>query len=455
MTAVLAHIHYLPITWHGLAHTNRVRDQFGHFFQYRAVYLINEMLSPIVTPFILLFCLRPRALDIVDFFRNFTVSVVGVGDVCSFAQMDIRKHGNPDWQPSYSTTDNIPEVITPICETNQYTQGEHGKTELSLVHYALTNPEWKMPTESKQFLQGLRKHAQLDMDATTRLGANTAMNQSLYSMGSMGDEYSAVVQSIYQNQKGLSSQMGFSTSLSPSIIRNPFSPTTTTVPATTAATMPTTTTQQRYHYDYQQMLQGHMSQDGSMQHRSTLANIQEDDDSSGGNKSDDGDEENPHEATETSSYGGNLYGRTTQSVLGASMGASMRGLSHREGPATDRSQDCLLYSLGGQTNTVDAAAVEYTTANMCLSTLYLHELHNRQIKRRGLRLEQSHRQLWQQPHQQQSQSQQQSPLSPHSSSMHAGISHPTASSIGGGGPSTSASASIVAEKTPLLGQKKS
>ena len=35
--------------------------------------------------------------SIVDFFRNFTVDIVGVGDVCSFAQMDVRKHGNPAW----------------------------------------------------------------------------------------------------------------------------------------------------------------------------------------------------------------------------------------------------------------------------------------------------------------------------------------------------------------------
>lgn len=31
-----------------------------------------------------------------DFFRNFTVDVVGVGDVCSFAQMDVKRHGNPE-----------------------------------------------------------------------------------------------------------------------------------------------------------------------------------------------------------------------------------------------------------------------------------------------------------------------------------------------------------------------
>ena len=53
-------------------------------------------MSALVTPFILCFSIRYKALDIVDFFRNFTVEVVGVGDVCSFAQMDVRKHGNPE-----------------------------------------------------------------------------------------------------------------------------------------------------------------------------------------------------------------------------------------------------------------------------------------------------------------------------------------------------------------------
>lgn len=138
ITAVLAHTHYLPVSWRGQAHTSRVRDQFGHFFQLRAMYLINELLSPLTTPFILMFYLRPRSLDIVDFFRNFTVSVVGVGDVCSFAQMDVRKHGNQDWQPTHSTDAEVPEVLTPLCETNQYTQGEHGKTELvGFDHWSL------------------------------------------------------------------------------------------------------------------------------------------------------------------------------------------------------------------------------------------------------------------------------------------------------------------------------
>lgn len=57
--------------------------------------MLEELLSPLVTPFFLIFKIRYKSLEIVDFFRNFTVEVTGVGDVCSFAQMDVRRHGNP------------------------------------------------------------------------------------------------------------------------------------------------------------------------------------------------------------------------------------------------------------------------------------------------------------------------------------------------------------------------
>lgn len=59
------------------------------------MYLLEELFSPLITPLILCVKFREKAQEIVEFFHNFTVEVVGVGDVCSFAQMDIRKHGNP------------------------------------------------------------------------------------------------------------------------------------------------------------------------------------------------------------------------------------------------------------------------------------------------------------------------------------------------------------------------
>ncbi|KAJ3613829.1 hypothetical protein NHX12_020075 [Muraenolepis orangiensis] len=95
LRVILAHIHYMPDHWQGNAHRYETRDQFSQLFQYKAAFILEELISPVVTPFILIFSLRRKSLEIIDFFRNFTVEVVGVGDTCSFAQMDIRQHGHP------------------------------------------------------------------------------------------------------------------------------------------------------------------------------------------------------------------------------------------------------------------------------------------------------------------------------------------------------------------------
>ncbi|XP_055693720.1 autophagy-related protein 9A [Lutzomyia longipalpis] len=418
LTAVLAHVHYLPVTWRGKAHTSHVRDQFGQLFQYKASYLLNELFSPLVTPFVLLCSLRPRALDIVDFFRNFTVSVVGVGDVCSFAQMDIRRHGNPDWQLTPST-EAEPDFM-PTCETNQYTQAEHGKTELSLMHFTKTNPTWKMPEEAKKFVQGITKHAVNDLNRTrisvapgTACGGGgflggTAMGESLMSMGSLGGDYTSIVQSVLrQNQTLNNSQMGQSFFH---------------IPTHTAAGVQEQQQQAAAHQvtmDFERMLHQNLT-DTSVPLRSTLlTDIAEDDD-----------------GTTTRSVGGmttsTIHGRLGQ----RGMSSSLRGVRRREG-SMELDPNGILYSLRClPTNDVQPA--ELAPADMSLSTLFLHELHHRHMTRRGVRLEEQshHRQMWQTPHQQQQ---------PQPS---------TSSSAALAGPSSSSSTGL-AERTPLLGTKKS
>lgn len=59
------------------------------------VSLLEELLSPLLTPLFLLFWFCPRSLEIIDFFHHFTVDVAGVGDICSFALMDVKRHGHP------------------------------------------------------------------------------------------------------------------------------------------------------------------------------------------------------------------------------------------------------------------------------------------------------------------------------------------------------------------------
>lgn len=199
-------------------------------------------------------------------------------------------------------------------------------------------------------------------------------------------------------------------------------------------------------YDFQQMLNQNMSMDVghvSSGHANTLlGSIQEDGDETSGPKRD--------IQTSVGRGGGGLFDRTNQSMLGASMGASIKGgMSRREGPV-DGSHEGLLHSVFQADSIETAHPTDLTAADMCLSTLYLHELHHRQIRRRGVTTDQRCRQMWQRPHQQ--------PLSTHtdfpgsSSSM---ISSPTpfasASFVGG---STTSVASAV-ENTPLLSAKKS
>ncbi|KAK9869586.1 hypothetical protein WA026_003337 [Henosepilachna vigintioctopunctata] len=145
LSNVLAHTHYLPAGWKGQAHTTKVRTEFQQLFQLRSSGILEELLSPILTPFLLMMYVAPKSLDIVDFFHNFTVSVTGVGDVCSFAQMDIRKHGNPEWHDTRRT----------VQQSDQYTQGEDGKVELSLIHFTHTNPSWKPPIEVLPFVESV------------------------------------------------------------------------------------------------------------------------------------------------------------------------------------------------------------------------------------------------------------------------------------------------------------
>uniref|UniRef100_A0A8C4ZTP1 Autophagy-related protein 9 n=1 Tax=Gadus morhua TaxID=8049 RepID=A0A8C4ZTP1_GADMO len=145
LRVILAHIHYMPDHWQGNAHRYETRDQFSQLFQYKAVFILEELISPVVTPFILIFSLRRKSLEIIDFFRNFTVEVVGVGDTCSFAQMDIRQHGHPAWMSAGKT------------EASIYQQAEDGKTELSLMHFAITNPQWQPPQETTHFISQLKE----------------------------------------------------------------------------------------------------------------------------------------------------------------------------------------------------------------------------------------------------------------------------------------------------------
>ncbi|GLG98624.1 Autophagy-related protein 9 [Gryllus bimaculatus] len=345
MTAVLAHVHYLPDSWRGQAHTHKVREEFSQLFQYKAVYLVEELMSPVITPFILWFHVRSKALDIVDFYRNFTVEVVGVGDVCSFAQMDVRRHGNPTWHggglvppvPMGPQAGDAGKVTKPIL-SNHYTQAEDGKTELSLVHFTLTNPDWQPPCEAENFVTALRNQARRDAGQLTAAlnPADNAFLSSLQSLYSLGGGINSLVASIFRGNAA--------------------------VGAGTDSTL-------------------------GLGFQPVYA----------------------HTSASSGQPGGD---RTAASADSSAFPAVRGGLSRAEGPLmVDRG---LLYSIHqGISSTSMGASVfgagldlppetdplELTAADMSLGTLYLHELHHRQVRRRNYQEINVSHGVWQRPHQ--------------------------------------------------------
>lgn len=113
------------------------------------------------------------------------MDVVGVGDVCSFAQMDTRRHGNPRWMSK--------------TNTKKLFQAKNGKTELSLIHFAHTNPNWKMPVESIAFMDNLRDQV---IRETNDNSINSCINQGFNTNPS--GIYNAGIVNSNDNQNNLS-----------------------------------------------------------------------------------------------------------------------------------------------------------------------------------------------------------------------------------------------------------
>ncbi|KAK9473173.1 autophagy protein Apg9-domain-containing protein [Dipodascopsis tothii] len=87
--------HYLPPEWHGKLHTDEVKLEFCKFYSLKIVILFQEIASIILTPFVLWFSLPNSCERIVDFFRECSLYVDGIGYVCCFAVFDFSKRPEP------------------------------------------------------------------------------------------------------------------------------------------------------------------------------------------------------------------------------------------------------------------------------------------------------------------------------------------------------------------------
>lgn len=93
---VIEYTHYQPDHWQGRLHSFDVKKEFAELYKNKIVIFVEEILSILITPLILMASLPKSSDQVIDFFREFTIHVDGLGYVCSFAVFDFKKGvGNP------------------------------------------------------------------------------------------------------------------------------------------------------------------------------------------------------------------------------------------------------------------------------------------------------------------------------------------------------------------------
>jgi autophagy-related protein 9 len=91
MRNVIEYTHYEPDQWKDRLHSYEVKAKFDVLYKLKIIIFLEEVLGILVTPLVLYFSLPRCADQIVDFFREFTIHVDGLGYVCSFAVFDFQK----------------------------------------------------------------------------------------------------------------------------------------------------------------------------------------------------------------------------------------------------------------------------------------------------------------------------------------------------------------------------
>lgn len=138
---VIDYTHYMPDSWKDKLHSDEVKREFSELYQMKIVIFIEEVFSIILTPFVLWWSL-PQCCDrIIDFFREFTIHVDGLGYVCSFAVFDFKKgvaKAAPGQDPRYRV-DGL---------RDDYYSTKHGKMAASFYGFIdnyVMNPKTGIP----------------------------------------------------------------------------------------------------------------------------------------------------------------------------------------------------------------------------------------------------------------------------------------------------------------------
>lgn len=130
MNHIAAHTHHFPPHWENSSHTQNVKNEFSELCPYKIKLFFLEVLSVLLTPIVLLFSLPQSASAIIDFIRENSTYVDGLGAVCVFSLFELERFGDEQYG-------------APVTNLND-SHLENGKLEQSFINFQQNYPHWQM-----------------------------------------------------------------------------------------------------------------------------------------------------------------------------------------------------------------------------------------------------------------------------------------------------------------------
>lgn len=143
--------HYIPDHWRGRLHSFDVKREFSELYKLKIVILAEEIVGIFLTSFILMYSVPANSERIVDFFREFTIHVDGLGYVCSFAEFEFRQEA----------TESKKHARNAVDVRGDYYSTKHGKMAASYYGFLesyVHNP--RSGLAAGHVPQSLRQHFQ-------------------------------------------------------------------------------------------------------------------------------------------------------------------------------------------------------------------------------------------------------------------------------------------------------
>lgn len=132
---------------------NTAKEDIHNMFTFSVWIYIQEVLSILVAPYILLYSLPSKTEELLLFFRKYTTVLHDLGHVCSLA--------------------NFNEFRGSRSESHYNQERETMKLEKSMINFKVNHPQWMPPQEGQDFLNAVSQYGQMDRSLSSVMETST------------------------------------------------------------------------------------------------------------------------------------------------------------------------------------------------------------------------------------------------------------------------------------------